>query len=284
MSFKIIAEDIYESQALVQTIKKTASKIEKLGIKIEANVDDVDKAPAVYIAWNSFPGLGENTVLRYLLAQSIAAHIESYQKGKILKRLAAKKFSRWQNEDIENLIRQVLEDKQSFDQKANMRYIQLQLEDYLNQCDLINLKGFSQFRLPAYLHCLENYLTYAANHMLLEREYEEFVALIQDFIRSRKSKLEKIHVVWRDERDFILLDGDKKEMSLHDFDLIDSFGIGFTEEVLLQVLFQAAPKQLILHTGGLREAPKIALVLQSIFAGRSILCAGCPLCAAAADR
>lgn len=156
------------------------------------------------------------------------------------------------------------------------------LFEYFNQLESsahLNIQGFLRFRIPEYFPLLDKTIEHAIDRFMIEKEYETFIELIQAFILTQKSRINVVHVVWSQNHCFQLLDEQHLPLKQDWWQQGDGIAMeGAYDDVLITSLLYLLPEKIILHTGCEAEAPKIALTVQRIFSGRTILCAGCKVC------
>ena len=80
------------------------------------------------------------------------------------------------------------------------------LSDYLAEAGHLHIQGFLRFRLPEYLPLLGKTIDRAIERYTVEKEYDAFIDLIQAFIKTQKSQINVVHVVWSADHCFRLLD------------------------------------------------------------------------------
>jgi putative sporulation protein YtxC len=155
------------------------------------------------------------------------------------------------------------------------------LLEFLRTHNQIVIEGFIRFRLKEYKRDLEEAAEKAVDDYLLEKEYKEFIQLLQYFIEIRKSRVDLLHVVFSTDRVFKLYNEQKqviKSDSLEDiFDHLTPREIK-SEDILFSILISLAPRQVIFHVRESKEAPVVLKTMKSIFDGRIQECTGCALC------
>ena len=155
------------------------------------------------------------------------------------------------------------------------------LLEFLRSHNQIVIEGFIRFRLKEYIQDLEEAVDRAVDDFLLEKEYREFVQLLQYFVEIQKPRLEIIHVVLYPGGVFKLYNEQKqliRSESLEEiFDHLVPGEINY-EDLLFSVLVSLAPRQIIFHRRPGEEKPLLLKTIQSVFEGRVRECPGCSLC------
>ena len=76
------------------------------------------------------------------------------------------------------------------------------LLEYLQENNVIILDGFLDFRLKKYIGRLENAVDNAIDEYLMEKEYNEFIKLLQYFVNLQESKRNLINLVIKNNKLF----------------------------------------------------------------------------------
>lgn len=209
---------------------------------------------------------------RLLLQQIIRENYYYFEPAEqeIINRLALQYVNKGKNHSAESLCRLRRKSK-----------ILRRLLEFLRNQNQIVIEGFIRFRLKEYIGDLEEAVDKAVDEYLLEKEYREFIQLLQYFVEIQKPRLELIHVVLYPGGVFKLYNEQKqllKSDSLEDiFDNLVPGEINY-EDLLFSVLVSLAPRQIIFHVGKSLEAPVLLSAIKSVFSGRVRECSGCALC------
>ena len=100
-----------------------------------------------------------------------------------------------------------------FDTKYN--FLINDFQRYLENHKSIILTGFVNFRINNYMSVLEEVVDEAVNAFIIEKEYYEFISLLQTYVNSQFSKTDILHLVYNNETS-ILLDKDKNVIDMSD--------------------------------------------------------------------
>lgn len=155
------------------------------------------------------------------------------------------------------------------------------LLEFLRSHNQIVIEGFIRFRLKEYIRDLEEAVDRAVDDYLLEKEYREFVQLLQYFVEVQKPRFELVHVVLYPGGVFKLYNERKQQIRS------DSLEEVFThlvpgeinyEDLLFSVLVSLAPRQIVFHGRQSKEKPVLLKTIKSVFQGRVRECPGCFLC------
>ncbi len=156
-----------------------------------------------------------------------------------------------------------------------------QIEKYLGQSKEINMEGFINFRLKDYRRVLEDAVDKAVDDYLMEKEYDEFIQLLQYFVDIQDPRIDTVNVVLKKSGLFELFDGKNEPI---DNNYLEGFILDMTdneinyEDLLISALITIAPRRVVLHASknpGLYETVK---TIKNVFGGRVQECTGCQIC------
>lgn len=149
----------------------------------------------------------------------------------------------------------------------------------------LDVDGFVRFRLRDYLADLKETVDAALEEYAADRQYREFIALLQSFVYFQETKIPRANVIHVGENRFAVLDHRLEPLAW-------CGGEGVTvekvdrelncEDMIVSTLISASPAHIVIHTRE-PETPSIRTVRQ-IFDGRTALCTGCRLCESAWDK
>lgn len=229
---------------------------------------------------------------RHLSRQCIAnaltdALVEDWQQTTLL-RVLSRRFHCFTDNEKERIVKLAVARLAQADagpnrilyQVARKSRIRESLSAYLNDQSRINLDGFLNFRLRHYWEELEDVLYLSIDQYLNEKEYQEFIQLLQHFVGIIEPRQEMVHVVLTGDDGFVLLDeqGHVLQADLLTNEFKTQNGYSDQDDLLLSALLSAAPKHLVLHMGTFQDKPKLVDTLQQIFSSRVELCLSCDYC------
>src|SRR5690554_2935520 len=90
--------------------------------------------------------------------------------------------------------------------------VQKEVEDFLRENDRIFLEGFLRFRLKDYFLELKERLEEIIDNFLADKEYQEFIKLLQYFVEIQEPRIDEVHVLFFIQEEFFLLDDEKKPL------------------------------------------------------------------------
>lgn len=140
------------------------------------------------------------------------------------------------------------------------------------------LDGFVNFRLTDYIKELDSMVDMCVNKFIIDREYNEFIALLKSYISSTPCGCGSIHLIYKNQES-ILLDSSK---NIIDFcnDLINTkyfSDITFSSnDFALNSLLNLLPQKLYIHV--IDEEDDFINTLKLVFDNRVYICNDCDLC------
>ena len=174
---------------------------------------------------------------------------------------------------------EILESKETKDYEIRKENIFSCLYNYIRNNKFFILDGFVNFRLFEYTSLLEEIVDFGVNKYIIDKEYKEFVQLLNSYIVSQKSKAEVVHVIYSNSEPIIL---DENENVIVYDKLIEYppkylSDISFSSnDYCLNALLNLLPKKIILHM--LVDDDEFTNSLRLIFKNRLFVCKECNIC------
>jgi len=148
---------------------------------------------------------------------------------------------------------------------------------YLKENDYLNLDGFIRFRLREYREEVKEAAETALEERLMERQYQEFVSLLQTMVEWQEVKMAEVHVLHGGGHAFKLLDDrlrplerDAEGNGAEGSALAESGDGDEEESMLVSRLLAASPRRLYIHTDD--PEAQVIRTLMGIFGERAALC------------
>ncbi len=244
----------------------------------------------IYLSSNSFK-IYDNVIIHYLgnnindfykiLCDRLTRCILFFYERKLTKSIIS--YNYFYFNDIES--KQILDDCMdlfNFDEivyteKYNAIYNALY--EYVTEHHSIVLNGFINFRLKNYRDILDYNVDICVNNFLIEKEYYEFINILQLYVNSKESKSDVLHLVYVN-KESILIDDNKNIIPTHDhvFDAKYLSDISFSSnDYCLNTLLNLLPKKLNIHLVDNFEDEFIN-TLKLIFENRVSVCNDCDIC------
>lgn len=159
------------------------------------------------------------------------------------------------------------------------RVLKLMLE-YLDLSNEINIDGFVNFRLRFFIDIIEDAIEKTIEDFIVEKEYKEFIKILQYFVEIQQPKIDLVNVVIFDET-YTLYD-ENNELIRNDFmeEIADEMlenEMNY-DDLLISSLITIAPRKIIIHSHNEHDDKQIIEILQNIFVNKSSICNECQLC------
>ena len=151
--------------------------------------------------------------------------------------------------------------------------------NFISNNNVLYLTGFIKFRGKKYFEILDNIIAEAVNSYIIEKEYFEFISLLQLYINSQPPQTELIHVIYSNSNT-ILLNSNKEIINVSHDNLKSKYlsDISFSNnDYTLNALLTLLPKDIYIHL----LVPYIddfINTLQNIFKNRIHICTNCNIC------
>ena len=150
--------------------------------------------------------------------------------------------------------------------------------DYISNNKSMILDGFVNFRLQNYLSTLDEVVEFNVKQYVIEKEYNEFINILQMFINSKPAIYPLIHLIYTN-NETILLDENKNIIDLNS-DIFDGkylSDISFSSnDYALNALLTLLPKKIELHLIGCKD--EFIDTLELVFSNRLNICTDCNIC------
>jgi len=268
---------------------------ESQGLKV-----DLEESPAgkftflsCRIAGGARRGYSEEQIqnlLRQKLAETITDVILDHWEKHLLKKIIRENYYYFGDEEKKLIFDYSLryincdgrEDRNSLYRLKQKNGINQKIIDFLKYNNHIIVDGFIRFRLKEYLAELREATEKAVDEFLMEREYREFIQLLQYFVEVQEPRMDLVHLYISESGGFKLFD-DKMQPVRSDYvggfflDMLEN-NLNF-EDLLINALITIAPKEIKIHRACKNIHTAMLETINSVFAGRVSDCQGCPLCA-----
>lgn len=218
------------------------------------------------------------------LASAVAKYIVNEREPELI-RVMLKKESLAQEEDdflklynfCMNLLVDTAENKRS--RKVRIEKIATACMDYFNQHRLLHVEGFISFWLKEYTQLLQDTMQYAIEEYLLDRQYEEFISLLQYFVYFQEPLTPVLHLVHDHDSEFNILNEQFNEVNVNYVQGIVARIADQElemEDAIVSTLITLSPARIVLHT--MEPEAVIITTIKRIFGERVEICTGCTTC------
>lgn len=169
--------------------------------------------------------------------------------------------------------------------ERRMAKLAVEIEACLAEQPFLHVEGFLRFRAREYTEELRETVNFAIDEWMMERQYQEFISLLQYFVCIQEAKIPSAHVIHLGNHNFLLLNDllmpiDMRQMDQFVVELIDQ-DINY-EDVIVSTLISISPGKLYVHTP--YPDQQIIKTIMTIFEGRSELCTDCSVCMSASGK
>lgn len=150
--------------------------------------------------------------------------------------------------------------------------------NYIENNKTVIFEGFINFRLYNYINLINNNLDYVIKEYLVEKEYQDFTNLLQEYIFMSPSVIEKLHLIYSP-NEYIFLNEDKEIITINSAEHIPKYMSDVTfsnNDYCLNTLLYFLPKNLYVHL--LTPKDNFINTLENIFNKRVVFCKSCSIC------
>ncbi len=151
--------------------------------------------------------------------------------------------------------------------------------NYLIENNAILIDGFMNFRLRRFIYIIDISVEKAIGQFEIEREYLEFLSMLQYFVDIQEPKYELVNVIIKD-NDYFLLDKDNNiiENGLLEYAPDDKWYEDISKaDLLVSSLIVLSPIKLVLHVEEGKEK-ELVNVISQVFRDKVQICDGCEIC------
>lgn len=206
--------------------------------------------------------------------------IKVYSKSIIKKNIVSNynEYNKAEKEEIMNMTLDFI--KNDFQLSKEKKIIKDELNEYLNIYDEVFVDGFVNFRLKSFNRYINEIVNNSVEEFLAQKDYKEFIKILQYFVEIQESKMDLINVVVSD-KEYKLYDSDNNIIDSDYFseilnELVDE-GIG-KDDLLISSLITIAPQKIIIHISKENRDRDVIKVIENVFLEKVSFCSGCNLC------
>lgn len=154
------------------------------------------------------------------------------------------------------------------DSLDRLQMLETSFFEYLEENKTLNLSGFINFRLSTYIKYLDTIIDMCVNKYVIDREYLEFINLLNAYVFSTPSSCNIIHLIYKN-NESTLLDENKNIIPINNniFSTHYLSDISFSSnDYALNKLLTLLPEHLYIHLTG--EKDEFIETLEGIFGTR----------------
>lgn len=219
-----------------------------------------------------------------LLSLGIAKYIVGVKEEEIAARVMKRDYSFESREEglqvqrmVDCLLAEGTESGSSREERQSL--VQEALREYLRASGDLHLDGFAMFRLKAYEDKLREIVDFAVDEYLLDKQYEEFIGLLQYFVYFQEPLTPLVHLMHKHGHEFAILN--EQFTPVH---VPASGGVVARiadqemqmEDVIVSTLISLSPDKILIHTQD--PDAQVITTISRIFGDRVELCLLCPHC------
>lgn len=209
------------------------------------------------------------------LANAILDVILNVYQMNIIEKITAQKFYYLDIKDVQNIKRNTIEELNSgcyiqieslYRESINNKIL-VEIMEYLKRNSSLDIEGFINFRLKFYMDHIESIIRKNVEDITLEREYEEFIDILQHFIEIQEPQMDLVNVVMDDERYKLIDQNNNLINSEYLEDIANELSdIDITyDDLLISSLITIAPKEVIIHTNKEQSKKEVVNIIKSVF-------------------
>lgn len=255
---------------------------------IEYLLNEAEKInlPCMYISINNFK-IYQNIIIHYTgkktnifiskLSKIISRCIINFYEKKYIKKTLFLNYFYFSDAEQKNILNNS-EFHDSYNNFCKNKALYLSVKNYIATNKSMILDGFLNFRIKEYLSYLSSIVDYSVNNYLIEKEYQEFINLLQLYVSSNRSLYSIIHLVYL-ENSTILLDENLNQIdykkSFHNTTYLSD--ISFSDnDYVLNALLELLPKKIFMHI--IYKEDDFTNTVKQIFDGKIKICKDCNIC------
>lgn len=218
--------------------------------------------------------------------EDLASYIMSKYSSYLLKQIIQKNygyFNRTEKQQIYESAKQSFSNIYSNGELNQRLFIQDKLYQYFleENTDTIVLEGFIRFRLANCLEELEWLVDSVVDEFLVQKEYDNFIAMLKQFVSAQIPLVRTLHVCPEKSGRYVLYDENLKaltESQILGLEPDEFEGYVNDDDLLLSALVSLAPKKVLIHNPENIKNKQLFETIHKLFAERVILCDGCKIC------
>lgn len=143
---------------------------------------------------------------------------------------------------------------------------------YIERETYIHIAGFIRFRLKDYMDDLKAVIDYAADELLINQQYNEFISLLKYFVYAQETKRAAVHIYHRQGNEFLVLDEHHQPIDTREDKMVmETIDREINlEDMIISTLITVSPQKVYIHT----RQPEMQVIrtIQMIFAERAVIC------------
>lgn len=167
---------------------------------------------------------------------------------------------------------------------ARRQVVASSLMDYLGHNHTLLMDGFVTFRLKKYEELLNELCDRMIDDYLIQKEYDEFLSLLQYFVRTQRNRPPLTHVVVQADGSYQVVDETDRNITDQCVAEIQEEGEELSDltldDILISVLISLAPLNIVVHNKEHIKNVELFTTIAKVFDGNISYCNGCSMCMA----
>ena len=148
------------------------------------------------------------------------------------------------------------------------------LQEYFRNHRTISVDGFLNFRLRELICRIKSLADMCISEYLAEKEYEEYIELLKNFVKQQKSEYREVHIVTEEDGQHRIYNEEGVDITLKCLEgFVDSnMAINASlDDLMVTTLIAVAPNRIIMHNENKSNNPELVETIKGVFAGRIII-------------
>lgn len=137
----------------------------------------------------------------------------------------------------------------------------------------VSIEGFIRFRLRSVMERWYACLDEVIDQYLIEREYQEFISLLQYFVEVQEARIEEVRLILDEKGQYEIFDkgGNAiEDTCIRDINVTSEHYDMTQEDILISTLITIAPKKITVQGCPKAEKPKIIDTIGKVFNGKVV--------------
>ncbi len=255
----------------------------------ELDIEEKHAGNILFIQYKAKPFYSNAKIvqLKYEIQQCIADVLSGIiledMQSKMVQKIIQEEYFYFEKEDQDKILRDALAimwggkkpimDAETI-RKEWKNKVRNRILDYFRENDQIIFEGFVRFRLKDFIRELEYAVDRAVDDLLIEKEYNEFIKLLQYFVEIQEPKLEEVHVFQDENRKYTLLDSSLRVINN---DVLEELAKEISDkeiscdDLLISSLITIAPNKITIHECDKIKNTELLNTIKNVFSGKVIM-------------
>lgn len=219
-----------------------------------------------------------------LISLALAEYVVDVKEEELAARVMKRDYSFESRDEalqVQQMVNRMLADgtETGGSRETRRSLVQEALSEYLQISSELHLDGFALFRLKTYEDKLREIVDFAVDEYLLDKQYEEFIGLLQSFVYFQEPLTPLVHLMHKHGHEFAILS--EQFTPVH---IPASGGVVARiadqemqmEDVIVSTLISLSPDKILIHTQD--PDAQVITTISRIFGERVEICLRCPHC------